>query len=241
MRYILGYDGIFTFEASLMFGAIISATDPVAVVALLKELGASKKLATMIEGESLFNDGTAMVIFLIMLKIVEGEELGFGAMVAMFARLSFLGPLLGLFFGVLVETILHRIHNNYVLEVNLTIVAAYMCWFVAENTAVHVSGILAIVALGLYMSHSGKTGISAESMHALHHVWGYVGFCAETIIFMLAGIIIGVESHRPDREIEDSKDYPKILLNYLMAHVIRFSVIFLFWPILNRLGYGMSF
>jgi NhaP-type Na+/H+ or K+/H+ antiporter len=67
MRYILGYDGNFTFQASLMFGAIISATDPVAVVALLKELGASKKLATMIEGESLFNDGTAMVVFLIML------------------------------------------------------------------------------------------------------------------------------------------------------------------------------
>jgi len=72
MRFILGYDGAFSFEAAILFGAIISATDPVAVVALLKELGASRKLATLIEGESLFNDGTAYVVFLVLLKLVEG-------------------------------------------------------------------------------------------------------------------------------------------------------------------------
>lgn len=63
MRYVLWYQGEFTFSAAIMFGAIISATDPVAVVALLKELGASRRLATLIEGESLLNDGTAMVVF----------------------------------------------------------------------------------------------------------------------------------------------------------------------------------
>ena len=74
MYYILGYnnENNFTFSAALLFGSIISATDPVAVVALLKDLGASKRLSTMIEGESLLNDGTAMVIFLVILDIVEG-------------------------------------------------------------------------------------------------------------------------------------------------------------------------
>jgi len=74
MFYILGYGATpdFSMSAALLFGAIASATDPVAVVALLKELGASKRLATMIEGESLLNDGTAMVIFLVILDIVEG-------------------------------------------------------------------------------------------------------------------------------------------------------------------------
>jgi len=67
MRYIFKYDGDFTVGAALLFGAIVSATDPVAVVALLKELGTSKKLSTLIEGESLFNDGTAYVIFLVLL------------------------------------------------------------------------------------------------------------------------------------------------------------------------------
>jgi NhaP-type Na+/H+ or K+/H+ antiporter len=73
MYYILGYNGTFTFEAAVLFGAIVSATDPVAVVSLLKELGASRKLATLIEGESLFNDGTAYVIFLVLVKMVEGQ------------------------------------------------------------------------------------------------------------------------------------------------------------------------
>jgi len=66
----------FSWLSSLMYGSIISATDPVAVVALLKELGASKRLSTMIEGESLLNDGTAMVVFLVLLQMVEGEKIG---------------------------------------------------------------------------------------------------------------------------------------------------------------------
>jgi NhaP-type Na+/H+ or K+/H+ antiporter len=66
-----------------------------------------------------------------------------------------------------------------------------LIFFVAESTSVHVSGILAIVALGLYMTNTGKTRISAESEHSVHHVWGYVGFVAETIIFILSGIIMG--------------------------------------------------
>ena len=72
MRFILGYQGEFTWDHALLFGSIISATDPVAVVALLKELGASKRLSTMIEGESLLNDGTAMVVFYVILEICHG-------------------------------------------------------------------------------------------------------------------------------------------------------------------------
>ena len=227
-----------------MLGAIIAATDPVAVVALLKELGASKKLATMIEGESLFNDGTAMVLFLILLSLVEGEDLSFGDMIVKFIRLSLGGPVLGVCFGLLVDLFLQRIHNNYVLEVNLTIVAAYLCWYIAENTGLHVSGILAIVFLGIWMSYKGKTSISPHSEHALHHVWGYVGFVAETLIFMLAGIILGMKNraYTDDRRIDSHRlDSLYVFCNYLWAHVIRFSLICLFWPILNRLGYGMNF
>lgn len=106
MRYILGYDGEFTWNAALLFGSIISATDPVAVVALLKELGASKRLATVIEGESLLNDGTAMVIFLVLLDIVEGNDIGAGEIFFKFVRLSLGGPALGILFGVMVSMIL---------------------------------------------------------------------------------------------------------------------------------------
>jgi sodium/hydrogen exchanger 10/11 len=110
MFYILDYGKVMSFTDCVVFGSIISATDPVAVVALLKELGASKKLATLIEGESLLNDGTAMVIFMIATKLAAGEEMSAGEGLTLFARLSLGGPLLGLAFAILLTFWLSRIH-----------------------------------------------------------------------------------------------------------------------------------
>lgn len=136
--------------------------------------------------------------------------------------------------------ILRRIHNNFVLEVNTTIFASYLIFFVAESTPVHVSGILAIVALGLFMTRTGKTRISAASEHAVHHVWGYIGFVAETIIFIMSGLVMG------KRAVSDNNigamDYVKLVVGtYPILHVIRFGIILLFWPLLQRIGYGLTF
>jgi sodium/hydrogen exchanger 10/11 len=96
------------------------------------------------------------------------------------------------------------------------------------------------VALGLYMTNTGKTGISTRSEHAVHHIWGYFGFVAETLIFTLTGVIMGDRVLHPDNTIE-AVDYAKVLGTYLVLHVIRFLMILLFWPLLSKLGYGMSF
>jgi NhaP-type Na+/H+ or K+/H+ antiporter len=78
MYYVLGYQDTLPWAACVLFGAVISATDPVAVVSLLKQLGAPKSIATLIEGESLMNDGTAVVIFFVALDFLKGEELTIG-------------------------------------------------------------------------------------------------------------------------------------------------------------------
>ena len=169
-----------------------------AVVVLLKELGASRRLATLIEGESLLNDGTAMVVFLVLLDIVKGIHLTPMDIAVRFIRLAFGGAVLGILAGIIASQILRRIHNNFVLEVNTTIFTAYLVFFIAEVTPVHVSGIIALVALGLYMTKSGKTRISAQSEHAVHHVWSYIGFIAETIIFILSGLIMGERAIMPE-------------------------------------------
>ena len=224
----------------MLFGSIVSATDPVAVVVLLKELGASKRLSTLIEGESLLNDGTAMVVFLVLLDLVKGIDLTFGDIIIKFIRLSLGGPLLGIAGGLVLSFILKRIHNNFVLEVNSTIFVAYLIFFIAELTPLHVSGILALVALGLYMTRSGRTMISAESEHSVHHVWGYIGFLAETIIFILTGLILG-ERVVMTNQIE-WLDFIKLIFGtYPILHVIRFFTILLFYPCLKRMGYGMTF
>ncbi|CAI2372249.1 unnamed protein product [Moneuplotes crassus] len=239
MRYILQYDGEFTWEGAIMFGALISATDPVAVVSLLKELGASRTLSTMIEGESLVNDGTAYVMFSVTLELVKGKEFEVGGVVLNFARLSFGGPLLGIVFGIIISLWLKRIVNNSILETNLTIVGAYMVFYVAESWELEVSGILALVGLGLYMTKIGKTRISHQSEETLHHIWGYLGFACETLVFMIAGTIIALKVFERNSRIE-WEDWLKLPALYIILHIIRMGMIYsLKWP-MSKLGYGLT-
>lgn len=238
MRYVLWYQGEFTISAAIMFGAIISATDPVAVVALLKELGASRRLATLIEGESLLNDGTAMVMFAVMLSIVKEEETTVPSVILFFCRLSFGGPILGILFGLGMSFWLKRILNDPTLEVNLTVFGAYLLFYTAESV-LKVSGILALVALGLYMTRSGKTRISSASEHAMHYIWGMIGFVAETIIFMLTGVIVAIQVLKADTVI-GINDYWKLLVLYLCLHVIRFSIVYSSGWFISLIGYKLD-
>ena len=240
MKYILFYGGEFTFVSGLLYGSIASATDPVAVVCLLKELGASKRLSTMIEGESLLNDGTAMVAFLIMLDISEGAEVTIGSIILKFLRLALGGPALGLAFAIVTSFILKRLHNNYVLEMNTTLFSSYLIFFLAEYTVIHVSGILAIVTLGFYMTATGKTRISAESEHAVHHIWSYLGFTAETMIFMITGLVMGKRAIDPESQLLGI-DYLRLIGTYVVLHIIRFISMLIFWPCLSRIGFGLTF
>lgn len=112
-----------------------------------------------------------------------------GYAVGQFCQLAFGGAAFGIAAGIIIEFWLRYTHNNFILEINLTIFGSYLVFYLAET--LKISGILALVTLGLYMTMSGKTSISANSEHALHHVWGYVGFVAETLIFFVAGLIMG--------------------------------------------------
>ena len=134
----------------LMTGAMLSATDPVAVVALMKELGVSEKLGTAMEGESLLNDGTSIVIFNVFLQQflyeetdgASGEMRTAGEIAQYFLRLSLGGIALGLAIGVFTIVILSRIHNDASSEITLTVLAAFSSFLLAEGTSIEVSGIL---------------------------------------------------------------------------------------------------
>lgn len=238
-NYVLGYEAEIGWNSAILMGAIASATDPVAVVSLMKDLGASRRLATLVEGESMLNDGTAMVVFNVVFEIIKEEATLGPDVIWTFCRLSFGGPLLGVIFAIVISAWLKRIFNESVLEVNLTIVVSYLLFYVAENTVLHVSGILAMVGFGLYMNNKGKTKISASSEAAVHHVWSYIGFTAETVIFLLTGVIVGVKVLH--NEHIKSKDYGLLIALYFILHVIRFLMLFLTWPLLKKLGYGLSF
>ena len=160
--------GAFIVLASMLFGAVVSATDPVAVVALLKELGASKKLGTLIEGESLLNDGTAIVAFVLLIGVVTGAEqfLGTGSFIGSaaigFGKIGAAGGLVGVLIGLLAIVWVRKVFNDPLIEITVVLVTAYAVFFVCEHFF-HVSGVLGLVALGIVMA--GVGGISESDIN----------------------------------------------------------------------------
>lgn len=235
---VVGYGDVFDWWSAMMLGSVLAATDPVAVVALLKEVGASKKLGTLIEGESLLNDGTAMVLFTGMFRMAVGEGMNVGDLTLLFVRLSVGGPLLGVVFGVIMCIWLKRVFHDDVLEFSLTFITAYFTFYVAEETPVKVSGILALCGLGLYMSAWGKNHITAHSEESVHNVWSYAAYISETMIFTMSGIIIGHNVLMSS--IVVGKDYGLLVLFYICMYVIRIIQVVLSYPILKYYAYGIT-
>lgn len=132
MRYILWYHGDFTFESALLFGAIVHATNPYPIAAELTEAGASRTLSSLLGGESMFNNGTVYVFFYIIIDKISGHTESGGEIVKNIVKLAICGPLIGIAFGIFTAMWLKRIINNPILEVNLTVVAAYFTFYVAE-------------------------------------------------------------------------------------------------------------
>jgi NhaP-type Na+/H+ or K+/H+ antiporter len=231
----LGYAGIglmdWNWSLALMFGAIVSATDPVAVVALLKELGASKKLGTLIEGESLLNDGTAIVLFMVFFLAITGQATG-GSPIVEFFRVAFGGLLIGAVFGYIVIYWIKHVFNDALVETSLVIASAYLTFFIAEHTF-HVSGVLGLVALGLVIGGFGRSRISPQVENFLHEFWELAGFIANCLIFLIVGIVVA------ERSVFNLNDFLLLGIFYIGIHVVRALVILMLYPLMKRAGYGL--
>ena len=240
LKWIIGYtDDDLTWPGALTLGSIISTTDPVAVVALLKQMGAPVPLNTLIEGESLLNDGVAMVFFTLFASITKGEDTSPGQVLWNFITLAGGGPLLGILMGIIGTMWLQRVLRDSVLGVTLTFIMCYMAFFIAEFLDLHLSGILAIVSLGLFMSAYGKTSVDPEGEHALHSVWAWVQYACETIIFLLTGCIIGIFLHSSQGSLTSS-DWFDLVIFYIIMTVARMIMIVTFMPMLSKSGYGLT-
>ena len=220
-----------------LFGALISATDPVAVVSLLKEVSSRKRLETLIEGESLLNDGTAIVLFTLfygLLSLQGGATINLLNISGSFLSVVLLGLLIGLTIGALVLLWIGRLFNKPIIEITLTISAAYIAYFIAENIF-HVSGVVAVVALGLLLASAGRTRISPEVADFLHHFWQMMAHIANTLIFILVGIII---ASRIRLDVLDW--WITLAILYVGVQLIRAFSVMLFMPLLTRIGVGLN-
>lgn len=183
MRYIAGWD----WTGALLFGALISATDPVSVISTFKEAGVHGRLRLLVEAESLLNDGTAAVAFAVVLAAVTGTAVpGIGGTMLFLTSTVAGGIVSGALIAGFISLLMWRTMDNLVLF-TFTSVAAYSSFLLAEHF--HFSGILACVTAGLIIGNSGPLAdISSELTHAVEAYWEYMGFLANSLIFMGIGI-----------------------------------------------------
>jgi len=176
---------------ALAFGALISATDPVAVIAFFRSLGVSNRLALLVEGESLFNDGIAIVIFTIAVGLATGGESNFTVFDAIgeFIRVAGGGVIIGLVSGAMVSLVLSRL-DDHLIETTLTMTVAFGAFVLSE--IFHMSGILAVVTAGVYVGSVGLKNISPTTKIALDNFWELLSFVANSVVFLLIGLRINI-------------------------------------------------
>ncbi len=182
----------FGWRHALVFGALISATDPIAVIAIFRTLGVPNRLAVSLEGESLLNDGTSIVLFTLSLSLLAGATVTAGGLALQFIEIVGMGVVIGVAVG-FGASILIRHVDDPMIEITLTTIAAYGSFVAAEQ--LHYSGVIATAAAGLVCgSYGARTGMSAASRVASETFWEYVAFALNSIVFLLIGLEVRLES-----------------------------------------------
>lgn len=214
---------------SLLFGALISATDPIAVLAIFKTLGAPKRLALLADGESMFNDATAVIAFKLVAAFVlsstfvEGQKLltGFGT----FGYMFFGSIVVGALIGYLGSELVRRIKDDPIIEATLTFSLVFGI-FVLSDHFLGLSGVITTVMAGIIFGNLGKTRISIHAREFVNGLWEYLAFLSVTIVFFFASFQLN-----PDLLLSHLNQLPLVISLVLAGRAIS---VYLSFFISNR-------
>ncbi len=226
-----------SWSLALLYGAMISATDPVSVLALFKKLGAPKRLNTIVEGESLFNDGTAVVVFKIILGIIIGTTAGSTGTIVLgslreFALVVFGGLAVGAAVG-MIASIVTAYFDDHLLEIMLTTIAAYGSFLLAEEL-LHVSPVIAVLVAGLIIGNYGREkGMSPTTQIAVNSFWEFAAFVVNSLVFLLIGLEVQISMLA-----ENAWPIAWAVLAMLAARMVA---IYTLVPLANRFSHPVPF
>lgn len=214
---------------ALLLGAILSATDPVAVVGMFRQLGAPQRLTTLVEGESLFNDATSIVLSRILIGVIAAGTLSANALLSGildFVILFFGGLLVGAALGFIVTFILGLLDSDPLMEVPLTTALAYLSFLLAEEQF-GVSGVMATVGAGLVIASRGRTKISPSVRVYMNNFWEQMAFIANALIFLMLGMKVDLQTLWHSLDL-----LPWVIIAMLIA---RAAMIYGLMPLVGRL------
>ncbi len=213
--FFVGIFGKFLFQAlgydvpllvMLLFGAIISATDPVAVLALFKEYGAPRRLTLIFEGESLFNDGTAFAVFLVFLEILMHGYAGTSSIVdglLNFVIMLFGGIIFGMMMGFVFAKLIEWVKGHEHLEITMTLLVAHFTFILTEVISEHLviagqqirfSSIIATMVASMIIGNFGRFKMSLAVEGYMERFWSYFGFITNSLVFILMGLLFVEQS-----------------------------------------------
>lgn len=235
LKYAFWYDDKLSLPESAIIGFVLSSTDPVAIVEMLKELGSAIKFNTLLEGESLFNDGTALIAVDICVKYFIRKEEPLYYVVPALLYMLVGGVVMGYFIGFLFSNWIHCILKDNKLIVMITMFCTYGLFFFCE-TYFQVSGILAVVTFGLYLGSLGSVHLTHESDEFVKTVWNFTAFVLETLVFLFTGCYIGLRI-KSGFNIIGYIDILKTLIFYPLMILVKYLMLLAFWPLLNWIGY----
>ena len=220
---------------AILFGALISATDPVAVIALFEDIGAPGRLKVLVDGESLFNDATAIVMFQIVAGVIAAGT--FSATTRFSGALQFFwvftgGIVAGIAVGLVIMLLIRLGRNDPLIDVAGTTIIAYAAYITADHW-LHVSGVMAVVGAGLTVGWLGKNQFSRITGLYLKHFWDYAAFVANSLIFLLIGF---TEDQLLRRIFTDPVIFIPILLAFIAITIARAPVVFGLIPFINRVS-----
>lgn len=179
---------------ALLFGALISATDPVAVIALFKELGAPQRLTILVEGESLLNDATAIVFFGIIIGLIENGFSGtsdIGIAILDFFYVFIGGLVIGAIIGIVISEMLYRIRAGMSSYLIMSIVLAYSSFAIAEHIF-HVSGVMAVVSSAVALGILGVSRIPQSERESVDETWDVIALICNSLLFLLVGLSVDI-------------------------------------------------